>query len=250
MQVKISFLDKNNKLQNLEIQDERNYFSICGDNGQNRDFEPASEAQQFIMDTWNAYHLKTLPEGHEALILAAIDTITGEEEEKRSETVNKIPFGELVELIEAEHPDGIDMDEAAKLASIGCFFDLSLDEVLELDPNETEKDIQGITYYIGTDEEMDELATKYIEDSAWAFNASFLADMTDLPIEVFEALSDKFEDSNDAVVRLIEKTCGMEDFVSAAISADGRGHFLNSYDGEEDEYSAGNGWPTIYFCRQ
>ena len=250
MQAKISFLDKNNNLQNLEIQDERNYFSICGDNGQNRDFEPASEAQQFILDTWSTYHLKTLPEGHEALVLAAIETITEEEEEKRSETVNNIPFEKLAELIEAQHEDGINQDEAAKLASIGYFFDLPLGEVLELDPSETNFNIQGINYYIGTDEEMDKLCTEYIKNSVWAFNSSLLADMTDLPSEVFETLTDKCEGGNDAVIRLIERTCGMDDFVSAAISADGRRHFLNSYDGEEEEHSGGSGWPTIYFYRQ
>jgi len=90
-------------------------------------------------------------------------------------------------------------------------------------------------YAIGTDEEADKAVADYIEQTAWAFNTSFLAEMTDLPYEVFEAMQDKCEGSNEAVLKLIHKTCGLEDFVEAAIGADGRGHFLSSYDGHEIE---------------
>ncbi len=47
------------------------------------------------------------------------------------------------------------------------------------------------------------------------------------------ALAD--ERSNDAVLSLVERTCGLDDFVEDAVSADGRGHFLSHYDGEENE---------------
>lgn len=43
------------------------------------------------------------------------------------------------------------------------------------------------------------------------------------------------EDANDTIRALIDNSCGLDDFVEAAISADGRGHFLNSYDSNEYE---------------
>jgi hypothetical protein len=90
-------------------------------------------------------------------------------------------------------------------------------------------------YAVGTDSEADSACADYCKDSAWAFNASFLAGLTDLPEECFSALSSKCEDGNAAVVRMIEKTCGLDEFVSEAVSADGRGHFLSGYDGDENE---------------
>jgi hypothetical protein len=91
-------------------------------------------------------------------------------------------------------------------------------------------------YAIGTDSECDKAAAEYIKDSAWAFNSSFLASFTDLPEEVFTALQPQCESSNDAVLALIERgDGGLESFVEDAIGADGRGHFMSSYDGEENE---------------
>ena len=48
--------------------------------------------------------------------------------------------------------------------------------------------------------------------------------------------SKKCEGANDAILALIKKTDGgLDGFVEDAISADGRGHFLSSYDGDENE---------------
>jgi hypothetical protein len=93
----------------------------------------------------------------------------------------------------------------------------------------------GNDYAVGTDEEADKAVAENIEQLAWAFNANFLANKTNLPQEVFEAMQDKCESANDAVLACIKQTCGLEDFVADAVSADGRGHFLSGYDGEEVE---------------
>lgn len=90
-------------------------------------------------------------------------------------------------------------------------------------------------YLVVTDEEADEETEEYIKESVWSFNASFLADQTDMPKEIFEALQSKYEDGNNAVLKLIEKTCGIDEFVKEAVQLDGRGHFLSSYDGNENE---------------
>jgi hypothetical protein len=102
------------------------------------------------------------------------------------------------------------------------------------------------TFRVLDESEADDACGDYIEQSLWAFNASFLAGMTDLPEEVFTALADKCEDANDPIMRIIKSTCGIDKFVNEAVSADGRGHFLSGYDGEENEYTGGGRYFYIY----
>ena len=56
-------------------------------------------------------------------------------------------------------------------------------------------------------------------------------------------LSEKCESSNEAVKSLIED---FDHFVDDAVLTDGRGHFLSSYDGEENEVKINNTWYYIY----
>lgn len=83
----------------------------------------------------------------------------------------------------------------------------------------------------------DRLAAESIIESVWAFNPDFLAGATGMPEAVFQALADtgRCEANNDAVLALIGQTCGLDAFVDEAIGADGRGHFLSLYDGQENE---------------
>jgi hypothetical protein len=105
-------------------------------------------------------------------------------------------------------------------------------EVEELDID----DCYDVDYYVLTDSEADEKAAEYIKDSLWAFNASFIIEHSKLPYEAKEMVqsfqSVKCESANDTIEALIED---MNEFVQDAIRADGRGHFLSSYDGNENE---------------
>ena len=92
-------------------------------------------------------------------------------------------------------------------------------------------------YLVLTEQERNEKVKEYIQDTLWAFIPSFLAEETGLPEEVFRALSEQCESGNDAILALIEETCGLDAFVEAAVEADGYGHFLSSYDGEEEVVS-------------
>jgi len=105
-------------------------------------------------------------------------------------------------------------------------------------------------YLVLEDDEADEKATEYIKDSLWAFTPSFLSERTGLDEEVFKAIQDngKCESNNDTILNLVEKLDNLDDFVQAAISADGRGHFMSSYDGNENEETV-NG-TTFYIYRQ
>lgn len=124
------------------------------------------------------------------------------------------------------------------------FFVFCLDNFTEADEYDEDGD-----YLVLTDEEADEKTAEYIEYSLWAFTPWFLADQTGLPVEVFEAIQDngKCESNNDAILSIIEKTCGLDEFVQSAISADGRGHFIAHYDHKENEETV-NG-ETFYIYR-
>lgn len=129
----------------------------------------------------------------------------------------------------------VDVEQVKALIQV---LDIPDDEIEDIAPGYDDNELEygGGEYLVLTDEEAKERVAEYIEESLWAFNSSFLAAQTDLPYEVFQALSEKYEDGNDAIRSLIEK-CGngMNDFVEEAIAADGRGHFIAHYDFEELE---------------
>ena len=97
-------------------------------------------------------------------------------------------------------------------------------------------DAEGGEWVVCTDDEADTAVTENIEQSLCYFRPEFLASQTDLPVEAFQGLAQMHEEANEPIRRLIEKSCeGFSAFVEAAVSADGRGHFLNPYDGAEHE---------------
>ena len=126
-----------------------------------------------------------------------------------------------------------------KLTALAKFLEVKKDDLQKEEYTHYGLDVYSLgkkEYAIGTDKEADEATKEEIKDSAWAFNTSFLANYTDLPEEVFTCMQDKCESSNDAVLRLIERSeDGFDGFVEKAIFADGRGRFLSGYDGEENE---------------
>ena len=96
---------------------------------------------------------------------------------------------------------------------------------------------------IGTDSECDDAVKEAIKDSLWAFNSDFIASTCGIP-GLDASLTDfqrkSCESANPVILALVEKTCGLDEFVEQAVSADGRGHFLSRYDGEEQESFCGN----------
>lgn len=115
------------------------------------------------------------------------------------------------------------------------FFGINNEEIEEKITEIIENDFVGSEFSVMTEESREEEIENYISESIWAFNPWFLADMTGLPQEVFECLSEKCEGSNDVILELVEKTCGLDEFTECAVGIDGYGHFLSQYDGEEYE---------------
>jgi len=119
----------------------------------------------------------------------------------------------------------------------------ALANYLKCDIENAESQIESGDYLLLTDEQANEQAYEYIKESLWAFNASFILSECGLDFSGEASLKSMQENScesaNDFILSLVEKTCGLDCFVKSAISADGRGHFLNCYDGneiEQDEY--------------
>lgn len=121
---------------------------------------------------------------------------------------------------------------------------LALMEFLQCDPSDisegygdNEYEANGHQWLVLTDDEADERCKESIKESVWAFNASFLTGygaFQSLDEEDIDRLrGDKCEDINDAFLRMIGDD--FDQFAEDAAGADGRGHFLSGYDGEEQE---------------
>ena len=100
-----------------------------------------------------------------------------------------------------------------------------------------------------TDEEADEAVAESIKSSLWAFNASFISSHTKKGLSsaaekaLSEAQAKLCEDANDLVEAMIDD---LDHFVDDAVAADGRGHFLAQYDGEEQYYTVGGVTYYVY----
>lgn len=96
-------------------------------------------------------------------------------------------------------------------------------------------------YLVITAEEAGEEVTSQIEESIWAFNAKFILDKCGIDynesvISSLQEIQNRCcESCNPFFLSLIKNTCGIDSFVQEAISCDGRGHFLASYDGKENK---------------
>jgi len=97
-------------------------------------------------------------------------------------------------------------------------------------------------YIVLTDDEADEKVEDYIRDSVWAFTPDWLASFTGFDESIFKAIqsNDMCESNNEAILSLIENNPneeGFDEFVRQSVSSDGRGHFMSSYDGGENEFN-------------
>jgi len=129
-------------------------------------------------------------------------------------------------------------------------YDLGKLTLTKKDKAELESEFDGPgEYLVCSDKMADEQVKGEILSNLWAFKADFLAGETGLPSEAFSCMQEKMsENCNEAVRALVKSTCGEDSLVDAAVSADGRGHFLAQYDGEEISYVTKSG-KTVYLYR-
>ena len=121
-----------------------------------------------------------------------------------------------------------------KKETLAKFLEVEVDDIEESTYDENTLCLGDDDYLVLTDEEADERAKEQIIESIWAFNSWFIVDHTPEGIEsdVVEIMQEKCEGSNEAFKRMI---VDLDAFVDDAICADGRGHFISSYDGKENE---------------
>ena len=127
----------------------------------------------------------------------------------------------------------VDKTEQEKIEALAKHLDCSIDEAIN----------NMDDYSVLTDDEADKAVKGYIEESVCFFNTSFIASHSDVDEEVIKKLQELYEDSNKAIKSLIKD---FDHFVDDAICADGRGHFLSSYDGEENEVKINDNDYYIY----
>ena len=118
----------------------------------------------------------------------------------------------------------------------------------EDDIEEAQDSIDEGDWLVLTDKEADEECKEYIESSVHVFCTSFMSEVTGIDQRAFDALAEDYNEGNEGILHLIEITCGLRLFVREAIAVDGRGHFLNHYDGVEGDAVIGD--ETYYIYRR
>jgi hypothetical protein len=124
-----------------------------------------------------------------------------------------------------------------EIKALAKFLDVSYDDIYRSSYDDQVLQYGSEEYLVLSWEEANERVQEYILDSLWAFDASFLAchiKISDIAAgeKVIRALQEECENCNDTLRELLEDD---DKLVSAAISADGLGHFLAHYDGQEHE---------------
>jgi hypothetical protein len=127
----------------------------------------------------------------------------------------------------------VDKTEQEKIEALAKHLDCSIDEAIN----------NMDDYSVLTDDEADKAVKGYIEESVCFFKSDFIAAHSEVDEEVIKKLQELYEDSNNAIKSLIKD---FDHFVDDAICADGRGHFLSSYDGEENEINVNGNTYYIY----
>ena len=99
-------------------------------------------------------------------------------------------------------------------------------------------------YLVLTDNEADEMVGDYIEETVGMFNPSFLSDYTGIDEDVFVTLQEAGK--YDTVKQIVLRNDKSGAFALAAVQADGRGHFLATYDFNEHEVTVNDTTYYIY----
>lgn len=139
---------------------------------------------------------------------------------------------------------------------IARHFDVSLDEVVGPGDGATHFygapmfEVDGAEFVVATESEADSAVRQSIEDSLFAFRPDFVASHcpNGIDSDTIEAIvGERCEDANDAIRALIEAGNGLDAFIDDAVLADGRGHFLAHYDGDEIEIDGPDGETLFAF---
>ena len=131
-----------------------------------------------------------------------------------------------------------------KAQALAKFLEVELEEIAEGVYYDNSLACNGAEYLVLTEKEAEEEAGEEIKNSLWAFNADFVIqhcknyeEMDNYEYQsaiesLRHAQEECCENANGLVYALIDD---IDEFIDDAIDADGRGHFISRYDGEENE---------------
>jgi hypothetical protein len=132
-----------------------------------------------------------------------------------------------------------------KIKALANFLGCEVDELNRTTYDENLFEYGRQEYLVLTEDEREKEVHDRIRQDLWAFNTEFILDHAskiDVNGQEYETVKKAFqemqtklcESANEIVFAIIDD---FDDFVSDAVNADGYGHFLSQYDGEENEES-------------
>ena len=177
-------------------------------------------------------------EWSDAAVTWSIDTTTG-----YTVQWHTVPSDDVVErvreLADTVWEDSLTWYVDARQAALAAHLGVDVDDVTGDGDTWTHGRSEWLVL---SDDDADERAAEAIRDSLWAFRSEFIAGHTRPRLNGagIKALAEMKANMRESAQPLIEALIhDMDDFIRDAISADGRGHFLASYDFEECEQ---DGW--------
>ena len=131
-----------------------------------------------------------------------------------------------------------DITTEQRIAALAKHLGCELDDISASVYDDNVFNACGGEYLVLTDYEANEQAEQYIRESLWAFRAEFIAahstnGWSDDCVEALEKMQGELCESANPIIEAL--IANMDHFVSDAVSADGRGHFISRYDGNENE---------------
>lgn len=131
-----------------------------------------------------------------------------------------------------------------KVKALAEFLEVEPEEITEGQYDDNTLSCDGAEYLVLDEKDADAKAREEIEYSLWAFNADFIIQHC----KNFDAMDNSEYQSALKSLRYTQEQCcenanglvkalidDMDEFFDDAIMADGRGHFISRYDGEENE---------------
>ena len=122
-----------------------------------------------------------------------------------------------------------------KINTLAKYLNMNADEIKTDDSDSfyiNTGDLSNLEYFVLTDEEADQKAKEYIKQTIWAFESSFISSHTGIDEDIIKSVQEHCESINEMLLRNIKD---IQKFINEAIATDGRGHFISTYDGHEQQ---------------
>ena len=167
------------------------------------------------------------------------------------ENINNVEFIEeeedvSVKYIYNNNPNRL-QDYEDSVIALAIYLELNIDDIDDIENvnGDYTYTYNNDYYYCGTEDELFIAVKDYIEITIWAFNSSFLRNYgilyeLDYAEDILILLQDKCDIANDTILKLVDWENNADEITREAISSDGIGHFLNSYDGTTSEITVNN----------